>query len=88
MAPKRSSGSTSSGTTAYTLDDPVAGVRKTIVGSTAVGGSATITSTSGVLFGSTATDIVIGETGGVVELIGAGVTRWHVIGQSTGATIS
>lgn len=82
-----SSVGTSSGTTAYVLGAPAVGIQKVIVGSTAVGGAVTISSSLATV-GSTGDTITIGELGGAVTLVGLTTAIWRVIGQSTGAAMS
>ena len=76
---------TSSGTTSYKLGAPAAGAQKIIVGTTSLGGAATITSTAATI-GSTQAAITIAEKGGAIQLVGINTTTWRIVGNSTGAS--
>lgn len=82
-----SSVGTSSGTTAYVLGAPAVGITKILMGSTAVGGAVTISSSLATV-GSTGDTITIGELGGACTLVGLTTAIWRVVGMSTGVAFS
>jgi hypothetical protein len=80
------------GATAYNFPTPVAGSLLTVaaLGSTALGGSAVVTSTAAVIADSTKNWKVatLSKLGASVTLRGVTATKWALVGKSTGCALS